>query len=303
MPFLKNDNIQIYYNHTGESDKPPLLFCNGYGPASRYIEDFYMPSFSDRFHCATFDIRGIGQSEEPVEDSEFSLEKLASDALAVMDELGWDTAHIWGVSLGTVVACTTTLRAPDRIRSITLNGFDPGNPSLMQRKYMSYVKARYDYFKRAVSKDLSPREKARKMLANYGPVDTPRGERIVQYYTEMLEKKGSNRQWSMMENIVPLSREWEDVELSLPVWTEPVVAENPTQVYHRLHDIQAPTLICHGYGDPLISMDGPLYAFHAMPNVELRLYKDVMHSFSFRPEILKEECDWIEAREIAYQAG
>ncbi|MCB9687119.1 MAG: alpha/beta fold hydrolase [Alphaproteobacteria bacterium] len=45
---------------------------------------------------------------------------MVDEALAVLDALGWDAAHVAGHSLGGVVAQALALRAPERVRSLAL---------------------------------------------------------------------------------------------------------------------------------------------------------------------------------------
>lgn len=66
---------------------------------------------SSSFDCVGFDNRGVGASQ-PIGDAAITVEQLAEDALAVLDHLGLERAHVVGHSLGGCVALQLTLTAP-----------------------------------------------------------------------------------------------------------------------------------------------------------------------------------------------
>jgi pimeloyl-ACP methyl ester carboxylesterase len=54
---------------------------------------------------------------------------MTDDAVAVLDALGWDSAHLFGHSMGGQLAQRTALRHPGRVRSITSSASLPGDVS------------------------------------------------------------------------------------------------------------------------------------------------------------------------------
>jgi len=68
---------------------------------------------------ATFDHRGVGASESS-DTRLWTMKDMARDAARVMDDLGWERAHLVGVSMGGMVAQELALLHPTRFMSLTL---------------------------------------------------------------------------------------------------------------------------------------------------------------------------------------
>lgn len=69
--------------------------------------------------CA-LDNRGMGRSSVPTKKSDYTTRIMAKDAIAVMDHLGWDKAHVFGHSMGAMISCKLAATVPDRIMSLAL---------------------------------------------------------------------------------------------------------------------------------------------------------------------------------------
>ena len=65
-----------------------------------------------------FDQRGLGRTGKP--DEPCSMADYADDAAALMDAVGWDRAHVVGISFGGMVAQHLALRHPDRVDRLVL---------------------------------------------------------------------------------------------------------------------------------------------------------------------------------------
>ena len=83
-----------------------------------------MEYFSPRYRVVTYDHRGVGRSPEaPLHRS---VGEMADDALALMDALGIEAAHLVGHSTGGAIGQHLALRSPERLRSLVLSASWPG---------------------------------------------------------------------------------------------------------------------------------------------------------------------------------
>jgi pimeloyl-ACP methyl ester carboxylesterase len=74
---------------------------------------------SERCRVAYFDNRGIGASD-PIAHDRWSIRDMAEDTARVLDALGWESAHIVGVSMGGMIAQELALAYPERCQSLSL---------------------------------------------------------------------------------------------------------------------------------------------------------------------------------------
>ncbi|XP_066383785.1 uncharacterized protein [Miscanthus floridulus] len=62
----------------------------------------------------------MGRSSVPAQKSQYTTVIMAKDALALMDHLGWRRAHVFGHSMGSMIASKLAAMAPDRVASLAL---------------------------------------------------------------------------------------------------------------------------------------------------------------------------------------
>ena len=115
MPKVQTTRINIYYEAHGEGD--PLLLIRGLGSTCDGFKA-QVDGLSPHFRVISFDNRCVGRSDQPQEP--FTIADMADDAAALLDELGVESAHVFGVSLGGMIAQELVLRHPKRVRRLVL---------------------------------------------------------------------------------------------------------------------------------------------------------------------------------------
>ncbi len=115
MPFAAIRDLAFYYELHG--DGPPLLMISGTGNDLRVTQPETTP-VNEYCQVAHYDQRGLGQTSKP--DVEYTMADYADDAAALLDHLGWDTAHVMGISFGGMVAQNLAVRHGDRIEKLIL---------------------------------------------------------------------------------------------------------------------------------------------------------------------------------------
>jgi pimeloyl-ACP methyl ester carboxylesterase len=98
----------------------PFLLLHGFTGAKEDFTDF-LDRLADRgWHAVAPDQRGHGESSKPASESDYSFSTYASDALALVDELGWSDFVLLGHSMGGMVAQHVLAAAPGRLEGLVL---------------------------------------------------------------------------------------------------------------------------------------------------------------------------------------
>lgn len=116
MPIIETSTARLSYARAGEG--PAVLFVQGVG----IVGEGWRPqveALKGDYTCFSFDNRGIGGSTI-LGPHALSVEAMAEDAVAILDGERIDRFHLVGHSLGGVIAQEIALRAPERVRSLSL---------------------------------------------------------------------------------------------------------------------------------------------------------------------------------------
>ena len=105
-------------HHVRRGAGEPLLLIQGMSGHSLHWGKPFLGALDRDFDCIAVDHRSTGES--PRSDDPFTLGDLAEDAVAVLDDLGLESAHVLGISMGGMVAQELVLRHPQRVRRLVL---------------------------------------------------------------------------------------------------------------------------------------------------------------------------------------
>ena len=112
-----SDGIRLHYEVIGRSSATPVLMIQGLG-ADKHGWDMQRIPLALQYRVIALDNRGAGRSDKPF--GHYTLEQMADDAIAVLDQVGVDRAHIVGASMGGAITQIIGLKYPDRVMSLTL---------------------------------------------------------------------------------------------------------------------------------------------------------------------------------------
>jgi 3-oxoadipate enol-lactonase len=117
MPFLALKDAQMYYELLGDEGAPILVFSNSLGTSLAMWEP-QVPALSQDFRILRYDTRGHGQSS--VSPGAYTIEQLADDVVALLDEFEFEQVHFCGLSMGGMIGMALAMRMPNRLRKLVL---------------------------------------------------------------------------------------------------------------------------------------------------------------------------------------
>lgn len=132
MPYVRTSaDVKLYYEVNGDGDRPLLLLA-GQANTHRWW-DAARPDFDPYFRTITFDYRGTGDSAKPEDAGMYGTREFAADAVAILDQLGAETAYVYGTSMGGRVAQWLAADHPERVDRLVLGCTSPGGPYGIER--------------------------------------------------------------------------------------------------------------------------------------------------------------------------
>jgi pimeloyl-ACP methyl ester carboxylesterase len=140
--YARNGAADIAFEELGGTGGEPLLLVMGLGVSRFWWPPGLVAELAGQgFHVAAYDQRDAGESTHfqatragsPFAAAlrrhsvAYTAEDMTDDAVAVLDALGWDSAHLFGHSMGGQLAQRTALRHRQRVRSITSSASLPSD--------------------------------------------------------------------------------------------------------------------------------------------------------------------------------
>jgi pimeloyl-ACP methyl ester carboxylesterase len=232
------NGTRLYYERHGRGE--PLLLITGFTISAAVFEpvlDLYTP----RFECLLYDNRGSGRSAVPRWPT--SMPELAADAAGLLDALGVDSAHVYGVSMGGMVAQELAIRFPERVRGLVLAGTTPGGPRALRPTAAELAAAARG--RSAAGLLFSPQ---------FRRADPQRVRSLLRHFARhRVTARGAWWQW------------WATVY---------------HDTVSRLGTIQAPTLVLHGELDVMCPLGNARLLAERIPDAELVVIPGAGHAFA-----------------------
>jgi 3-oxoadipate enol-lactonase len=253
MPHVANQGVKIYWDEQGQGE--PLLLVMGLGYTA-HMWHRTRTQLAEHFRTIAVDNRGVGRSDAPA--GPYMIPLMAFDAAAVLDAAEVESAHVFGVSMGGMIAQEFALQFPKRVRSLILGCTAAGGPTAVRAEpeATQMLKARAR---------MTPDEALQAALPFIYDLQTP-------------------RQW--IEEDLAIRRPW----LPRP---EPYLAQLQGilawEGYSRLPDLDVPTLVIHGENDRLVPAGNGRIIADRIRGAKLVLIPHASHIFmTDQPQIAHE---------------
>jgi pimeloyl-ACP methyl ester carboxylesterase len=242
VPIADNKGARIYWDEQGLG--VPLVLISGLGTTSR-VWHRSRPVFAKSYRTVALDNRGVGQSDVP--PGIYPIPLMASDVIAVLNAAGVQSAHVFGASMGGMIAQEVALQYPERVRSLILGCTAAGGPHAIQ--------PRPEALQALMRVGMTPEESDAVFAPFLYAADTPR-KRID-------EDMAIRLQWfpSPLGYLGQLQGIWG--------W----------EAYSRLSQIRAPTLVIHGEADALIPAANANLIANRIAGAKLLLIPHAAHVF------------------------
>jgi len=256
MPTVRSNGIEIYYEEHG-SGEPLLLIMGWAGNAATWSPQ--IPGLAERYRVIAFDNRGVGRTDAP--DEPYSSRQMADDAVGLLDALQVRRAHVFGISLGGMIAQELALAYPERVGALVLGCTSPGGSGA------------------AGSARLKDEIGDFQQLSENGLPD-------LQWFSEFLKRLFTDEALARSESNL------QDFVLSL-IRFPPTphgmrnqsLAVTAHDAYDRLPQIRHPALVITGDADSLIDPENSTILAERIPNAALRVFANLKHAFHLeRPE-------------------
>ncbi len=253
MPTVKANGIDIYYEENGPVNGPVILLVMGLG--TQMIA--WPPAFIDGlvqagFRVIHYDNRDIGLSTHlhgaptpnliwamiagrfglPLQ-SAYTLTDMADDAVALMDALGIEKAHVVGASMGGMIVQLMAVNHPSRVHSMTSIMSTSGKPGLP-----------------------GPSPEIRKRLMAKRPANPTREEAVALGAAALKQISYPDTARAPDAFEVAAANAFDRSYHPAGMQRQLVAIIKDGSRVSRLKAIKTPTLIVHGGADPLVPKDG-----------------------------------------------
>jgi pimeloyl-ACP methyl ester carboxylesterase len=274
MPNAKANGIQIEYETFGDPSSPPLLLVMGLGAQMVMWDDALCDMLAGRgLYVIRFDNRDIGLSSkcdhagvpdvmgiftDPQGGAElnipYTLDDMADDAVGLLDALGIEKAHVFGVSMGGMIVQTIAIRHPLRVWSLISMASGTGDPDL-------------------------PWGTPEAMAMLVAPMPAER-EAHIEHNVKLFRTISGSKYKSDEQEIRRLIEcSYDRCYYPQGMARQSVAIMTAGSRTQALGSVTAPTLVIHGSDDPLLPVEQGRATAEAVPGAELLIIEGMGHDF------------------------
>jgi len=266
--YAENEGVRIWYDVHQPKDtiKGSVLLIMGLSAdALIWPEYFYQPLIDSGFQVVRFDNRGVGNSDWNAFDSDnpYTLSDMSNDAIAVLDILGIEKAHIVGGSMGGMIGQTLCIEHPERAAthtSIMSTAWteDPEMPKIDMDvfKHIGINTVKYG-LSGDVEDGIKLRIAIRELLMGSEKYDLDI-ESIAQLTRTNMEKRSGYNQQSGLQQTKAIELSGSRID--------------------QLKTLNTPTLVIHGKTDPLIPFEHGVKTAKLIPKAQTLWINGMGHS-------------------------
>ena len=278
-----NQDIEIYYRDYGPIDAEPILLVQGLGgQLVNWPQHLIEYLIENNFRPIVFDNRDTGLSTRvdsdsfsdekrndtivrsyiryylrlPIE-SEYTIDDMANDAIAVLNELNISKAHVLGISMGGMIAQIIASTHPDRTKTFTLIASTASTPSPLNGPTRKVRKLLMDRTKNPNSTIDQRVDRTRKIFSEIGYKGI--NLNTDEFYEDIASsiKRGGNDDTGFGRQLTAI-----------------LGSKNRLD---KVRSINAPTLIIHGKDDPLIKVKNAYRTNKLIKDSKLIVIPDMRH--------------------------
>jgi pimeloyl-ACP methyl ester carboxylesterase len=279
--YARNGAVEIAYDRLAGSEGEPLLLVMGLAVSRFWWPAGLAQAFAGQgFAVARYDQRDAGESTRMPDTGgsnpfaalarkrgAYSSEDMTDDAIAVLDALGWERAHIFGASLGGIIAQRIALRHPGRVLSVTSA---MGMPS----DAVGIKGGRYVHVG---------------LLARLARAKFPEGRDGDIQLSLMVARETASPDYPFDEDA---AREWIEREVDSGPRDTKAQSRQVGAPWHgpKLRDLHKPVLVLHGDQDPILRVSAARATAKAIDGARLVILPGVGHDLPapLWPEIARE---------------
>ena len=247
MATVQANGIEIYYEITGSG--PPLTLIMGLACSARQWE-WMVPVLAESFQVITFDNRGVGRTSKP--DMDYTTDMFAEDTCALLNTLGIVKSHIFGVSVGGMIAQKFALKYPDMVDRLILGCTMPNFTHI------------------------PPTPDDSQILQESQVVPFEEGvEKMMQLFLTEQFFKAEPDQVARLKEVMMIEKKEQGQE---PFYRQLGAAMNHTTL-NDVKDITVPTLIISGTADRMVPIENARFLAEQIPHSALIEIPGGYHAF------------------------